>query len=157
MEATKQSSLPHCLKPCTKYRYYRCSKKRGRCGQPYIQEKELATQLRARLQSISLSSRYTDWMLAKVNEWERADASVSESEVRELSATSTKSDARLEKLISVYLDGDIEKSIYLKKKDELMRASLNNKEKLQALERGRAQWVEPLRNWIFDTKQANFL
>ena len=140
-----------------RYRYYRCSKKRGHCSQGYIQENILASQIRARLQSISLSSRYTDWMLAKVKEWERADASVSESEVRELSASTTKSEARLEKLISVYLDGDIEKTVYLKKKDELMRASLNLKEKLQALECGRASWVEPLRNWILDTKQANFL
>src|SRR3989338_3664388 len=101
-----------------RYRYYRCSKKRGRCGQPYIQEKELATQLRARLQSISLSSRYTDWMLAKVNEWESSEKSVSHSEVHQLSEAIKASEARLEKLVSVYLDGDIEKSIYLKKKDE---------------------------------------
>ena len=140
-----------------KYRYYRCSKKRGRCGQPYIQEKELATQIRARLQSISLAPSYTDWMLGKVSEWERDDRSVSASEVRELSATIIASEARLEKLISVYLDGDIEKLVYLKKKDELMRASLAYKEKLKALERGRASWVEPLREWILDMKQANLL
>ena len=140
-----------------RYRYYRCSKKRGRCGQPYIQEKELATQIRARLQSISLCDAYTDWMLAKVDEWQANEKSVSHSEVHQLSEAIKTSEARLEKLVSVYLDGDIEKVVYLKKKDELMRASLVNKEKLKAVERGRNNWVEPLRNWILDTKQANFL
>src|SRR3989344_4263545 len=38
---------------CTKYRYYRCSKKRGHCSQPYVQESELANKITARLQTIS--------------------------------------------------------------------------------------------------------
>src|SRR3989344_7786463 len=31
------------------------------------------------------------------------------------------------------------------------------KEKMKDFERGRNNWVEPLREWILDTKQANFL
>jgi site-specific DNA recombinase len=141
----------------TKYRYYRCSKKRGRCSQSYIQEKTLAKQLRARLQTVSLCDRYTDWMLAKVKEWEREEVSASHSETQNLSATIKASEARLEKLVSMYLDGDVSKEIYLKKKDESMRAALALREKLKDLESGRNQWVEPLREWILDTKQAAFL
>jgi hypothetical protein len=55
----------------TKYRYYRCSKKRGRCSQPYVREADLADKIRARLQTISLCDRYTDWMLAEVEKTER--------------------------------------------------------------------------------------
>jgi len=54
-----------------RYRYYRCSKKRGSCSQPYVQESELAEKITARLQTISLPDRYTGWMLNKVDEWER--------------------------------------------------------------------------------------
>ena len=140
-----------------KYRYYRCSKKRGRCGQPYIQEKELATQIRARLQSISLCDSYIDWMLAKVNDWERERKASSHSEVHQLSESIKASEAKMEKLVSIYLDADIPKEIYLKKKDTLMLASLTFKEKLKAVERGGYAWVEPLRRWIIDTKQANVL
>ena len=96
-------------------------------------------------------------MLAQVKLWEREQSTASQSEVHQLSEAIKASEARLEKLVAVYLDGDIEKTIYLKKKDELMRASLANKEKLKAVERGRNNWVEPLRNWILDTKQADFL
>ena len=141
----------------TKYRYYRCSKKRGHCSQSYIQEKTLAKQLRARLQKISLCNRYTDWMLYKVKEWEHEEVSVSHSETQNLSATIKASEARLEKLVSMYLDGDVSKEIYLKKKDESMRATLALREKLKDFESGRNQWVEPLREWILDTKQADFL
>ena len=141
----------------TKYRYYRCSKKRGRCSQSYLQEKDLAEQIKARLQTISLCDRYTDWMLEKVKEWEREEIGVSQSETQNLSQKIKASEARLEKLISTYLDGDIPKEMYLKKKDENMRTLASLKEEMKDFESGRNRWVEPLREWILDTKQADFL
>ena len=141
----------------TKYRYYRCSKKRGRCSQPYIQEPELARQIKVRLQTISLCDRYTDWMLAKVKEWEREEISVSQSEVQNLSERIKAAEAKMGKLVSTYLDGDIPKETYLKKKDEILLASAVLEQRKKDFERGRKNWVEPLREWILDTKQADFL
>lgn len=141
----------------TKYRYYRCSKKRGRCSQSYLREEDLASQLQARLQTISLADRYTDWMLDKVTEWKKEEISVSKSEMQNLDSQINAGQARLEKLVSAYLDEDIPKAIYLKKKDELMRACAALEQKKQDFAGGKNQWVEPLREWIKDTKQANFL
>ena len=63
----------------------------------------------------------------------------------------------MEKLVSAYLDNDVPRDIYLKRKDETMRVLAALKSKLKDFERGRNQWVEPLREWISDTKQADFL
>ena len=63
----------------------------------------------------------------------------------------------MEKLVSVYLDGEVPKQIYLSKKDDIMRASASLQAKMKDFERGKKNWVEPLRAWILDTKQANFL
>ncbi len=139
------------------YRYYRCSKKKGICSQSYVQEKDFAEQLQIRLQTISLCSRYTDWMLEKVKEWEREEIKVSQSEIQNLSDKIKASEARMEKLVSTYLDGDIEKQIYLKQKDKAMRAILALRTKMKDFEKGRNNWVEPLQSWILDTKQADFL
>ena len=141
----------------TKYRYYRCSKKRGRCSQSYLQEKDLAEQIKARLQTISLCDRYTDWMLEQVKEWERKETRASQSEVQNLATKIKYGEARLEKLISTYLDGDIPKELYLKQKDEIMRSLAALKAEIKDFERGGNKWVEPLREWILDTKQADFL
>ena len=140
-----------------RYRYYRCSKKRGRCSQPYIQESELARQIKARLQTISLCDRYTDWMLVKVNEWEKEEMSGSQSEIQNLFDKIKADETRMEKLVSTYLDGDIPKENYLKWKDDIMLALATLKDKMKDFERGRKNWVEPMRNWILDTKQADFL
>lgn len=110
-----------------RYRYYRCSKKRGLCTQPYVQESMLAEKLRARLQTISLSDRYTDWMLVQVKEWERENKSASESEIRRLEAEKEASEARMQKLVSLYLDDDIPKETYLKKKTILCAHRLRSK------------------------------
>ncbi len=141
----------------TKYRYYRCSKKRGRCSQPYVQETDLRDKVRARLQTISLCDRYTDWMLAKVKDWEREEIGASQSEVQNLSESIKADEERMEKLVSTYLDGDIPKEIYLKRKDMLMRSLAALRQKEKDFARGRNVWVEPLREWIRDLKQANFL
>lgn len=141
----------------TKYRYYRCSKKRGRCGQSYLQEKDLVSQLQAQLQTISLCDKYTDWMLNKVKEWEREENSTSQSESQKLSQKIKANEARMNKLVSTYLDGDIPKDIYLKQKDTRMRDSLALEEKKKVFDSGGNDWVEPLREWILDTKQAAFL
>ena len=140
-----------------RYRYYRCSKKRGRCSQPYIQEVELARQIKSRLQTISLCDEMTNWMLSKVNEWEKGENLSSQSEVQNLSENIKTAEAKMEKLVSTYLDGDIPKLTYLKKKDEILLASAVLEQKKKDFERGKKNWVEPLREWILDTKQADFL
>ena len=137
-----------------RYRYYRCTKKKGNCGAKYLREDLLASQIKERLQTISLPDRYTGWMLNKVNEWEREEITTSGSEIQNLSAEIKAAEERMGKLVGVYLDGDIPKNIYLAKKDVLMRSSAALQEKKKDFERGRKNWVEPLREWVLDTKQA---
>ena len=140
-----------------KYRYYRCTKKKGICSQKYVREDVLADQLKEQLQTISLCDAYTDYMLGKVEEWELNEKTASQSGVQNLSNSIKASEARMDKLVESYLDGDIPKSIYLKKKDEIMRATLALKEQKKDFVHQGNNWVEPLREWILDTKQATFL
>ncbi len=96
-------------------------------------------------------------MLEQVKEWEREKISASQSAVQNLADKLKASERRLEKLVSAYLDGDIPKEIYLKQKDEIMRATLAFKTEKKDFEQRGNNWVEPLREWVLDTKQAAFL
>ena len=140
-----------------KYRYYRCTKKKGTCSQGYLREDVLADQLKEQLHSILLCDAYTDYMLGKVEEWELNEKTASQSGVQNLLDSIKASEARMDKLVESYLDGDIPKDLYLKKKDEIMRATLSSKEKKKDFAHQGNNWVEPLREWILDTKQAAFL
>ena len=140
-----------------RYRYYRCTKKKGSCSQKYLREESLADQLKERLQSISLCEAYTDYMLEKIEVLQREEDNASHNVLKNLSTDIKASDERLDKLVESYLDGDLPKNIYLKKKDSIIRSTLALKEKKKDFSKQGKYWVEPLREWILDTKQAAFL
>ena len=140
-----------------KYRYYRCTKKKGVCSQGYVREENLAEQIKERLKTISLCDEYTSYMLTKIEVWEHEKRNSSQSCVQNLTDKIKASETRLEKLVESYLDGDIPKEIYIKKKDEVMRATLALKQEKKDFDHKGNNWVEPLREWILDTKQADFL
>jgi len=54
-----------------KYRYYRCTKKKGNCGQKYIQEKDLVVQLKNWIQKIAICDEWVEKFLKKIDEWEK--------------------------------------------------------------------------------------
>ena len=54
----------------TKYRYYRCTKKKN-CSQGYLREDKLVFQLKERLQKISLPDDWIEYMTKKTDEWEK--------------------------------------------------------------------------------------
>ncbi len=140
-----------------KYRYYRCTKKKGTCSQGYLREEVLAEQIKEQLQTISLCDKYADWMLQRVEKWEQEENNLSQSGDKNLAVKIKESESRLDKLVSAYLDDDVPKEIYLKKKDKLMRESLTLKQEKKDFNHKGNNWVEPLREWILDTKQADFL
>ena len=139
------------------YIYYRCTKKKGKCSQRYVREDILNFQIKEQLKTISLRDEYTDWMLEQVDKWEKEGNLSSQSSVQNLADKIKESETRLDNLVSIYLDGNLPKELYIKRKDKIMRATLALKEEKKDFEHLGNNWVEPLREWILDTKQANFL
>ena len=61
------------------YRYYRCTKKKGVCSQKYLQENNLAAQLKARLKSVAICDEWTEKMLKQVEKWQTENIHSSQS------------------------------------------------------------------------------
>ena len=140
-----------------RYRYYRCTKKKGKCGQKYLVEHELARQVKEQLQSISLPEVWADYMLKKVEEFEQADIHASGNRLGQMKEDLKTLEAKLSALVDLHLNGDIEREIYLTKKDTLMRQKISLQAKSSSARAERKNWVEPLRRWILDSKHAGFL
>lgn len=81
-----------------------------------MREDVLADQLKEQLQTISLCDAYTDYMLTRVAEWEQEEKHSSQSGVQNLSDSIKASEALMDKLVGAYLDGDVPREIYTKKK-----------------------------------------
>ncbi len=140
-----------------KYRYYRCTKKKGNCAQGYLREDLLIAQLKEQLQIFALCDECVEKMLERVSKWEREVDNSSQSFIQNLKDKQRENQRKLDKLVSLYLDGDIDRSLYLEKKEVLMREKVSlNSQKID-FERNGKNWVEPLRSWILDTKKASVL
>jgi len=137
-----------------KYSYYRCTKKFGVCGQLYLQEHALATQLKTLLQSVSLPREEILKMESKINEWENKNISSRGSDVQNLKDKIRGNQEKLDKLVSIYLDGDIERKIYLERKDLLMREKASLLESERGFGQQRKNWVEPLRSFVLSLKEC---
>ncbi len=140
-----------------RYRYYRCTKKKGKCSQKYLREDLLVLELKEQLQKISLPDEWTDFMLKKTDEWEKSEKYLSGSLLEQIRQNEQETQKKLDNLIDLYLDGNIPKENYIVKKDELMRKKVSLAQRLQSVRAERKNWVEPLREWILDMKKASQL
>ena len=140
-----------------RYRYYRCTKKKGKCSQLYLQEDALVLQLKERLEQIALPDEWTDYMLRKTDEWEKEEKVSSGNQLGRIKETERETEQKLDELVSLYLDGDIPKENYIFKKNELLKQKVSLTQKMDSARADRKNWVEPLREWILDMKKATQL
>ena len=141
----------------TKYTYYRCTKKHGVCSQSYLQENAFATQLQTLLQTVSLPLSEIEKMKTRIAQWEKESISESGSVAQNLKEAIRANQEKMDKLVSVYLDGDIEREIYLHKKDLLMREKASLLESERDFWQQRKNWIEPLRSFVLSLKEATEL
>src|SRR3989338_7466506 len=102
-------------------------------------------------------SRKTPGRTNKIDEWEKSNIQESKSIVQNLEVDLTNTETKLDKLVSTYLDGDIEKPIYLKKKEELMKQKMSLETKKKDFGQQGKNRNEPLRCWILYMKTAKNL
>jgi len=136
------------------HNYYRCTKKREKCGQKYIREEILDKQISDIIQKVSLPESWYDEMileLEKDSEQEYQDSVVF---VQNLKSDIEKCENKLDKLLDEKLDGTIDKEEYIAKKNKILNKKLDFEEKLKDFERKGSHWLEPAKNFILEVKQA---
>ncbi len=141
----------------TRYTYYRCTKKKGFCAQPYVQEFALAALFKTLLQSVSLPPEEIEAMEKQINDWEHESISSRSSVVQNLKTKLSQTKTKLDKLVSLYLDGDIERDLYLTKKDILLRQKTKFEESLGDFGQRGKNRLEPLRSFVLSLKEAEKL
>jgi site-specific DNA recombinase len=140
-----------------KYRYYRCTKRLGKCSQKYLSEDMVIEQLKSRLTKISICDDWAKQMLEQVDVWSEEDNQSSQNFTQNLKIKINETDKRLDKLIDSFLDELIDKDIYLKRKSELIKTKTALLQKKTDFGRKGNNWNELLQNWIKDANQAKKL
>ncbi len=136
------------------HHYYRCTKKKGNCSQGYIREEKLVEQINDVLKKVSLPPSWTDEMLAKLEterEQERQDGLIF---AQNLKAQIEDLDIKIEKLLDAHIDGLIPKDEYVLKKQKILNQKTELSDKFRGFEQKGNFWLEPMRQFILDSKQA---
>ena len=141
----------------TKYTYYRCTKKLGTCRQPYVAAASIASQFKSALQSVSLPCEELDKMEAWIERWDKEDESAHGSVAQNLKDKIRTNQEKLDRLVSLYLDNDIERAQYLSRKDILLREKVGLLEEQSNFGQRRKHWIEPLRKFVLSLREAKKL
>jgi site-specific DNA recombinase len=130
------------------YRYYRCTKKLGPCKQGYLREDLMANQLREFFMGISISQECADFMLNKIDLLQKSNHTDSKIFQQSIENKQQKIDEKMSMLVNAYLDKDIEREIYLIKKNELVKEKSDLLiKKSESGERVKSR-LEPFKEWV---------
>jgi len=137
--------------------YYRCTKKKGACTEPYVREELLASQITEYLQKVSLSSAWTNEMLALL-EKEQAETTHADADfVQNLKLKIKECEEKLDRLLDAHLEQTLSSEEYVGKKRVLLDSKIDFEQKLKDFERNGNRWLELCRAFIKDANQAEIV
>ena len=138
------------------YTYYHCTRKSKTivCRDTPIREEDLDRQLSRLLLTVSLSPDWAEEMKERMKndsmESAHSVASIVAEKQQEISTITTK----LQRLLDSYLDQDIDKETYRKKKQQFIIQKQMLEESIMTLQQSSDAWLEPMKTWISDASIA---
>jgi len=130
------------------YTYYRCSKKRRICFQPYIRKKEIEEQIRRLIKKVSLPKKAYQKFLYWLEKDKQKAKLHSQAKINGLTRQLKSTETKLDRLLEAYLDKLIDSQGYQLKKNELIEKQADLKENLKTIHTTGNTWLEPFSDWI---------
>ncbi len=139
------------------YIYYRCSKKFGKCAQPYMRDESMKEQISVLLQKASLPESWAGPAFAQLDRWEEEERGKLRSFAQKRARSISEIQEKLDRLVGGFLDGIIDRDTYLAKKEKLIRQKIRLEQDQTGFGEGASQWVEPMREWLEAAHKAGKL
>ena len=130
--------------------YYRCTKKKGGCSQPYVREEILAADLSEILTHYAMPQDWMQGLLALADEDEKDSTKTAATLLRGLQEQIGVFNRKLDRLTDLFIEQDIDRDAYLMRKRGLMSEKKSVEEVIAKSQRGGMPWLEPMREWIKD-------
>jgi site-specific DNA recombinase len=136
------------------HNYYRCTKKKQKCEQPYIREELLAEQVSNIIQKVSLPLVWTEKMLEELDKEEKENIQTETDFAQNLKSQIKEFEDRLDKLLDARLDNEITVEEYNAKKSKILNQKIEISEKLKDFEQNGNRWLELSKNFILESNRA---
>ncbi|MBM3283885.1 recombinase family protein [Candidatus Gottesmanbacteria bacterium] len=137
------------------YVYYRCSKKKGKCLQKYIDKEEIEKQLRKIVLRASLppyaSKKFLEWAEKDANEEKQKSSGI----VSDYQLRLKEAEEKQDRLLEGYLDKVITSEDYQKKKNELVETKSLLNSKIKEISQNGVEWLEPFQEFVNSALSAH--
>ncbi len=137
-----------------KYIYYRCTKKKGKCDEPFLREEVLVEQINEATKRVSIDDKLKAFLFKRIDE---ESINTITPPTSSLNNRINEIDRKLNILLDAYLNQVISEEEYKKKKSSLLNEKLEIKEKLNYLESKGKIWLELARNFVISCSQASYI
>jgi hypothetical protein len=101
-----------------RYVYYHCTGNKGRCGDPYIRQELLMSELGRGLSQLAIASETLSWLERAVGESDKTEAGAREQALKQLKAERDRLQGRIETMYLDRLDGRISAAFFDEKSKE---------------------------------------
>lgn len=143
----------HVKKSGLRFFYYRCTRKNKKepCeGSEFVRQEKFVEEVKRNVRLVSLPEEWKERFLAKVETWEAEEAASRQARIDQLSGELSELKAKINRINSAFANGALEIAEFKELKNPLIPAKAEAEARLAALQRSRANRLEPLRNWIFE-------
>ena len=135
--------------------YYHCTKKRGPCdSKKFLREEALLSQIDKAILKIYIDDETKDKIVNRLEELSGEESKASFSLSDELRQALMEHDAKIERLIDLYINRELSSEEYQSKKAKLLNDKQEVKEKLAEIEKISGGWLEPSKNFVSACNEA---
>jgi len=139
-----------------RYIYYRCTKKRGKCNQPFLRENALVEQINKAIKQVVISKELQKFLLSKISKESSADQTTPPLTLA-INKRTAGINTKLETLLDGYINQVISEEDYKRKKSSLLNKRLELKEKLAKVDGKGKVWLELARAFVSSADQASYI
>ena len=139
------------------YVYYRCTKRYTVCSQKYIREESLIKQIRGIFQKVSLCDDWTSKIIRELEKDKQRDVQSSHPHQQNLKHRIDTVDIKINKLLDLYLEGNLAQEEYKKKKAELLNKKKELQETMRDFADGDNNWFEQARDFVTLLNRAGYV
>ena len=144
----------HIKKSGRRFRYYRCTHRNRQCDERvYLRDEKFHAEVKRNVQLATLPEEWTERFLAKVDAWDVEATAEAKSRANQLKSELNTIKSRIDRLNTGFTDGSLDLQEFKELKNPLVAQKVELEQKISNLEQGKAQLLEPVKNWIFQANQ----
>ncbi|MFC1663654.1 recombinase family protein [Patescibacteria group bacterium] len=137
-----------------RFTYYHCTKRKGTCKQPAINEKNLLKQLERKVKAATIDNMIKELLMLAIKEGHEEEKRTHIGGIKRWQIIYKKCEERLERLLDALTDGLVDKEEYVQKRKEILKEKIEAQEKLHNHEKSGKSWRNYTENLIITSNTA---